>query len=462
MLCGMHTAIAQRNSTQAWQRWFIAGLCLLFLGLSVQYCIKAMGTGERSNRSAFLRWRDQLQHLDSEDIYQLYNFPYPPIMAMLLEPLMRLPPLAGSLCWFFMKLAMTLLALAWIFRLVESPERPFPPWAKAVTVLLSLRPITGDLSHGNVNLYILLLVAGGLFAFHQRKDCLAGALLALGVSCKVTPALFVPYFLWKRAWKTLAGCAIGLLLFFILIPGWRLGFHRNITLLQHWTGNMVAPFLVQGSVTSDHLNQSLPGLVYRLATHSPSGHDPLGSNPEYHNFLDLEPRLAGWLVKACMLGFAALVMWSCRTPLQSRKGWRLAAEFSLIVVGMLLFSERTWKHHCVTLMLPFAVLTYYLATCRPGPILRAYLTASLVAVTGMMLLTGTPGLRGLDEVAKKAEIYGAYVWAYLVLAAALVTLLRTAERLEDAEPGTPHVPEQTAVKATASRARPVAAAACRQ
>ncbi|HEV3448017.1 MAG TPA: hypothetical protein VG099_25485, partial [Gemmataceae bacterium] len=72
------------------------------------------------------------------------------------------------------------------------------------------------------------------------------------------------------------------------------------------------------------------------------------------------------------------------------------------------------------------------------------------------------GLRGLDEVAKKAEIYGAYVWAYLVLAAALVTLLRTAERLEDAEPGTPHVPEQTAVKATASRARPVAAAACRQ
>ena len=25
---------------------------------------------------------------------------------------------------------------------------------------------------------------------------------------------------------------------------------------------------------------------------------------------------------------------------------------------MLLFSERTWKHHCVTLMLPFAVLSY--------------------------------------------------------------------------------------------------------
>src|SRR5437667_265371 len=133
--------------------------------------------------------------------------------------------------------------LAWIFRLVETPEQPFPPWAKAVTVLLSLRPITGDLSHGNVNLYILLLVAACLFAFQHRRDWLAGVLLALGIACKVTPALFIPYFVWKRAWKTLAGCAIGLLLFLIVIPGLRLGFERNLTLLGRWTNNMVAPFV---------------------------------------------------------------------------------------------------------------------------------------------------------------------------------------------------------------------------
>jgi len=126
-----------------------------------------------------------------------------------------------------------------------------------------------------------------------------------------------------------------------------------------------------------------------------------------------------------MLAFAGIVVWSCRTPTRIRQGWRLAAEFSLIVVGMLLFSERTWKHHCVTLMLPFAVLAYFLATCRPRPLLRGYLAASLVAVVVLMSLTSTSGLTGLDQVAKKAEIYGAYVWAYLVLAAALVTILCT-------------------------------------
>ena len=57
-----------------------------------------------------------------------------------------------------------------------------------------------------------------------------------------------------------------------------------------------------------------------------------------------------------------------------------------VVLGMLLFSERTWKHHCVTLMLPFAVLAYYLATCPPRPLLRGYLAASLVAVAVLMLL----------------------------------------------------------------------------
>ena len=29
---------------------------------------------------------------------------------------------------------------------------------------------------------------------------------------------------------------------------------------------------------------------------------------------------------------------------------------------MLLFSERTWKHHCVVLLLPFAVPAYVLST----------------------------------------------------------------------------------------------------
>jgi hypothetical protein len=130
--------------------------------------------------------------------------------------------------------------------------------------------------------------------------------------------------------------------------------------------------------------------------------------------------------------FAVLVVWSCRTPTAPRHGWRLTAEFGVVLLGMLLFSERTWKHHCVTLVVPFAVLCYYLSACRPGRGLRAYLIASLAAVAVLMATTST-GLKEDDLVrqahrsavfAKQAQVYGAWVAGYLVLGAALVVLLR--------------------------------------
>src|SRR5262245_63856871 len=84
------------------QRWFPIALTVLVLFLSVQYAVKAS-----ANRSAILRWREQLHQLGSEDIYQRYVYPNPPIMALLLEPLAQLPPLAGSLLWFYLKAGMT-------------------------------------------------------------------------------------------------------------------------------------------------------------------------------------------------------------------------------------------------------------------------------------------------------------------------------------------------------------------
>jgi alpha-1,2-mannosyltransferase len=308
---------------------------------------------------------------------------------------------------------------------VEDPDRPFPAWAKALTILLSLRPILGDLSHGNVNLFILFLVVSALYGFHRGRDYLAGSTLALAIACKITPALFVPYFLWKRAWKTLAGCLAGLVMFLVIVPGYFLGSERNLDLLSSWTRQMVTPFVLQGTVTSEHPNQSLPGLVFRLATHNPSFLDGKGEPLRYDNLAAWSPRSAGWIIKGCMAAFALLIAWSCRTPTTDRQGWRLAAEFSLVILGMLLFSERTWKHHCVTLILPFAVLAYYLAVCRPGRRLRAYLLGSLAAVFLLTISTSTNGIWDvLDGAAKQAQVYGAYVWAHLVLVAALVVVLR--------------------------------------
>jgi hypothetical protein len=412
----------------------VLGLLLIFVATSAQYTVKSFG-GETVWRSAFLRWRPQiLELLDGEDVYLKHNYPNAPIMPLLLSPLALLPEAVGSLCWFYLKVGMALLSISWTFRLVESPDRPFPPWAKILATLLSLRPLLGDLSHGNVNLFILFLVVGALYAFRHRCDLISGLALALAIACKVTPVLLVPYFLWKRAWKVLAACALGLVLFVGLVPGLFLGMEHNLLLFASWFERMVKPFVLDGVVTTEHLNQSLPGLVYRLLTHSPSsiGYDQ-NDQPiplEFHNLLSLSPDMARWLVKGFMALFALTVVWCCRTPTRPRHGWRLAAEYSLIVLGMLIFSERTWKHHCVTFLLPFSVIAYYLAVCRPGVSRRYYLIGSLAAVVGLMTLTARPGKGTTSWLgdSRLAHVYGAYVWAYVVLVAALVVLLRSEEK----------------------------------
>jgi hypothetical protein len=411
----------------------VAGLLVFFFLLSIQYSYKAV-----AGRSAFLRWRTQIEHLDEVDIYQRFKYPNPPIMALLLEWLVRLPPVVGSLTWFYLKVAMTLLAFHWVFRLVPGLGPPFPPWAKIVTILLSLRPIMGDLYHNNVNIFILFLLVGSLFAFSRGRHATSGLILALAIACKVTPALFIPYFLWKRAWRALAGCAVGLVLFLLIVPGCFLGMDRNLELLSSWEKQMIEPFVVNGVVASGHSNQSLPGLSYRLLTHSPStskfDYELWRYTPqEYSNWLALTPKTVQWFLKACMAAFVFLVIWSCRATLATNL-WPLAAEFSLIVLGMLLFSERTWKHHCVTLVLPCAVILYYLAVERPNPTLRWFLISILSSVTLLMVSTSINGLSTWwDKGARLAQVYGAYVWAYLLLILALVILLRRGSIQSSAE-----------------------------
>jgi hypothetical protein len=411
---------------------YAAGLVLLFALLGARYAHKAA-----SDRSAFSRWQPQIQEMEKGvNISERYNYPNPPIMAVLLEPVAMLPGMFGALVWFYLKVGMALVSLYWVFRLVESEGVPFPDWAKLVTVLCSLKPIIDDLNHGNVNLFILFLVVGALTAYRLRYDFLAGVVLALAISCKVTPALFVPYFVWKRSWRTLAGCVAGMALFFYpgFVPGLRLGMEENQRQLVSWYRGMVHPFLIEGKVTSEHVNQSLPALLLRLGTHSPSFvafPNNIETPTRYDNVLSLSPVVVGWMVKGCLGLFALLVVWCCRTPGEQRAGWPVTAEMAIVVLGMLLFSERTWKHHCVTLVLPFAVVWYYLAACGRSTWLGRFL--AMAAILALLLMTSTGLGLGSDRAAvglspgfaKMALVYGAYTFAFLILLGSMVVLLRS-------------------------------------
>jgi len=274
-----------------------------------------------------------------------------------------------------------------------------------------------------VNLFVFFIVVAALRLAMAGWSFGGGIALALAVSCKVTPLLFVPYFVWKRDWRLLAGWAVGMGLFLYpgVVPAMYLGWEENQRNLVSWYREMVHPFLVEGKVTSEHPNQSIPGLVFRMLTESPSFvvyPEGVFTPAEYHNLAALSPATAKRIAQACMLAFAAVVVYCCRNPLAGSgtgpaSNRYLAAEFGLICIGMLLFSERTWKHHAVTLALPWAVWAAALATATTWQARAGWIGLALVAQ--FSLWTTSTGLLD-DRTAKMGQVYGGYTWAFLLLA----------------------------------------------
>jgi hypothetical protein len=211
---------------------------------------------------------------------------------------------------------------------------------------LSLHAIAGDLSHGNVNIFIGFVVVAGLECYRRGWDFMAGIVIALAIACKVTPLLFMPYFGWKvfyslltggydrfrLAWqsgtKVIIGCVLGLTIWLLFVPGAYFGWQRNIDLVKSWYTMMVKPFLAEGKVNTEHINQSLPGWTHRLFTNTGSTivYDDVGQAipSTFHTIVDLGPETARWICRGWQMLFVLCVAVFCRTPIATtRSGYRI-------------------------------------------------------------------------------------------------------------------------------------------
>jgi hypothetical protein len=398
-----------------------------------KYTVKVQKPDEAGQltRSAFLRWRGMIHEMIAgKNIYiAKQEYPNPPIMALILWPFAALPPLVGAMVWLYVKALLAAVAVIWLLRLASPP--PLSMAGQLLGAVIALPALVGDMSHNNVNIFIFFLVVTCLECIRRGWDILGGLCLALGIACKVTPLLFLPYFVWKRAWRVLLGTGVGLFLWLLVIPALVLGWQWNIQLLGDWYYLMVERPVFQGEVVSEHPNQSLVGWTYRLLTHSPSfvryvttadGDIPVAS--AYHNLLEFNPRTAWVLSKMGGIVFLAAMLFLCRTPLHHRQGWARLAEYGWIALGMLLLSERTWKHHAVILAIPGYALAAALAAGVGTAQQRRYWLFSLALALALIIV---PGICG-RQVQDMALVYGTHTAAFLVLGGVVISLLITAQR----------------------------------
>ncbi len=119
----------------------------------------------------------------------------------------------------------------------------------------------------------------------------------------------------------------------------------------------------------------------------------------------------------------------------------MLGEVALVVLTMLFVSERSWKHHYVTVLLPYSYLVCEFFSSRVGPRSRMLLVGSWALSFVLMAATSTEvgGLFAEGQGHEIAQGYGSFLWAGVVLYA-MVAWRVWARRSETPAPAMPSSP----------------------
>lgn len=401
------------------------------LALAVLLSLAALIQGNHragKGHNALLKWEPVFVALeDGQPIYEtgVEGYPTLPFSLMLMSPFRAAGPVAGPLLWAGIKLAIAWLIVLGAMRLAAEPARSLPGWGQLAVLLLAFRPLYSDLQHGNINLLVGGTLLAAAFAWRRGNSFTSGVWIGLGMVLKVTPALALVFFATRRSGRAIAGVAVGVALFAFLAPGFWLGWERNLELAASWWNQMVTPYLAGRDLTllqTEHINQSMLGVLARHLTDCVA----IVARPPVHpadvsvNWLDLSP--AALRVVHLALSAVVLAMVVLRSgPRGDRSGPRVLGQFSCLALAMLMLSERSWKHHYVTLALPVAFLVGTFWRSARGTAERRVSGLALAAAMLTLALSSEAllGARGSDL----AEALGAQLFGALALFLACSWLL---------------------------------------
>ncbi len=361
-------------------------------------------------------WHDRADFVNDE-------FPNPPLTMLAIVPFTKLPAATAQFLWICAKTLMASGIFVLCRRIVRRAGVELTVPAMALLLAVWLGPVIGDMQEGNTNLLMLLPLVAGLAAVQRERrgaDWLGGLLVALAISIKVTPLIFLPYALLRRRWTWALAVGGGVLLWLLLIPGLVFGWHQNLRWLGQWASIMIQPYVAHGEV---HLGgQSIPSLLTRLLRHVPAIVSEQGGVVEGHalNVVDLPEMIVNWISRGVLVVIGITGALWARPPLPTLRSRRYVIEIGAVAAFMLWASQRTWVPHYVTLVLTlFAVAMVASDSAEPARARRrAWLALALSA--GLMALTGD-AQKIIPGCGHCAKTFGVSFWASVLLVVALVT-----------------------------------------
>lgn len=180
---------------------------------SFYYASKAASRGGNMYDSKYL---DSLAARDQVANHVL-PYLYPPFIAIVAKSLGSLYPTTAQQVWDFLAIALFCVVVRFAMLTVPSTSEAMVRRgglfaAIAALLLVVILPFRTNLDFGQINFLVLFFLSASFyFYFTKRSDIWAGVMLGLAALIKVTPALFVVFFLVSKRWKALAGFVVGVI-----------------------------------------------------------------------------------------------------------------------------------------------------------------------------------------------------------------------------------------------------------
>jgi Glycosyltransferase family 87 len=213
---------------------------------------------------------------------------------------------------------------------------------------------------GQVNLILLLLLAGMLRAVVRGGNARAGVWLAGAICIKIIPAFLLLLPLWRRDWRFLTGCSAGLVVGLAVVPVVALGPERTVECYRQLADGVLRPGLT---------HEGDPTRAKELTNITGTGSQSFVV--VWHNMLhtdrDTRPNHAEpWLRRAALLGGGVLAL---VTVCVAQRRWRRSGAFSAaetyvawgaLTLVMLFTSPISHMHyHCLCLPLVMGLLVLW-------------------------------------------------------------------------------------------------------
>ena len=360
-------------------------------------------------RMAAQAWRDG-RPLYGDDWFRtqidgtVLPFTYPPIAAVLFAPFTWVSLGAATAALTILSTALLVVSITVVLTGLGVGGPPAPGygpawwcrgvWAAmivAAAIWCGAEPVWANFDFGQINAVLMTLVI--LDCVPRRTPWPRGALLGVAVALKLTPAVFLLFFLLRRDFRAAATTAASFLT--ATAAGFLLTWHDS---WQYWTHTVRNTDRIGGA--SLNTNQNLAGALARL---------PLAEGQ----------RSALWAA-GCLVVLAVTV-WAVRRVLAA--GQPILALICVALFGLVV-SPVSWSHHWVW-MVPTVVVTAVLAYQQRSVALGA------LSAAGVALMVHSP-IELLPEHHEAAATWWrqlagmSYVWWALALLVAAGTTLTDA------------------------------------